>query len=235
MKTKIILTIFTTITLLAQMPILTLSQTNDFAPNSFSTFSAPQNLGATVNWEGTDNAPFVAPNGLSLYMSGNRAGGPGGGDIWVSQRPTLTSAWGAPQNLGSVVNTESLENAPTLSSDGKALFFHSTRPGGTGGRDIYLATRTNPNDDFGWTAPVNLTVVNSTANESAPGYFEDPSTGSATIYFSSDRTGGLGADDIYQSTRNANGTFNTPTLITPLNSTALDARPQVRLDGLKCL
>ena len=233
MKTTIILTIFTTITLLAQMPILTHSQTNDFAPESFSVFSLPQNIGTPVNSGDSQNNVSIAPNGLSLYFSSDRTGF-GSLDLWVSQRPTLTAAWGTPQNLGATVNSSSNENLPALSPDGKTLFFSSSRPGGLGATDIYMSTRTNPNDDFGWTAPVNLgAVINTADNELGAGYFEDPANGTAILYFSSTRAGGLGDSDIYQSTRNANGTFNAPTNVAALNSPSLDRGLHVRRDGLE--
>ena len=233
MKTKIILTIFTTITLLAQMPIPTLSQTNDFAPTSFSVFSLPQNIGPPVNSGDTQNNVSIAPNGLSLYFSSNRPGF-GSLDIWVSQRPTRTAAWGTPQNLGAVVNSASNENLPSLSPDGKTLFFSCSCPDAFGGPDVYMATRTDVNNDFGWTAPVNLgAVINTPDIEWGPGYFEDPTTGTGILYFSSNRAGGLGDSDIFQSTRNANGTFNAPTNVAALNSPSLDRGLNVRRDGLE--
>jgi len=207
------------------------------AATGFSTFSMPQNLGAPVNSADTETAAVVAPNGLSLYFS--RIGGSGTfgiHDLWVSQRPTLTSAWGAPQNLGPVINTAANENMPALSLDGKTMFFSSgdPRPAGFGGGDLYMTTRTDPNNDFGWTAPVNLgAVINTPAHEFGNGYFENPTNGTAILYFTSTRTGGLGGEDIYQSTRNADGTFNAPTNVAALNSASNDRNSAVRRDGLE--
>ena len=45
------------------------------------------------------------------------------------------------------------------------MFFTSSRPDGFGAADIYMTTRTNPNDDFGWTAPVNLGAVINTVDQ----------------------------------------------------------------------
>ncbi len=234
MKNKTTLTTFAAIALLAIMPILTLSQTNDFAPTSFSVFSLPQNIGATVNSGDNESAAVVAPNGLSLYFSSNRAGTLGSIDIWVSNRPTLTAAWGTPQNLGATVNSSNNENLPTLSPDGKTLFFSCSCPDTFGGADIYMTTRTDVNNDFGWTAPVNLgSVINTSDGEVGAGYFENPTNGTATLYFTSNRAGGLGDEDIYQSTRNANGTFNAPTNVAALNSPSFDRSSAVRHDGLE--
>ncbi len=143
MKTKKFLTIFAALALLAQMPILTLSQSNGLTPDAatgFSTFSMPQNLGASVNSEAGDTLPVLAPSGLSLYFATDRPGGLGGPDIWVSQRATLSSAWGAAQNVA-ILNTSSFDGVGGISPDGRELFMHSQRPGGIGGSDLYARTQ----------------------------------------------------------------------------------------------
>ncbi|MDQ3041512.1 MAG: VCBS repeat-containing protein, partial [Acidobacteriota bacterium] len=172
---------------------------------------------------------------LSLYFSSNRPGGLGLTDVWVSQRATLTSAWGAPHNLGATVNSSSGDGVTSFSLDGRTMFIHSNRPGGLGLFDLYLSTRTDPNNDFGWTAPVNLgAVINSTLADLGTNYFEDPATGAGSLIFCSDRNGtpGIGFD-VYQSTRNADGTFNPPTPINELNSVGAELRTAIRRDGLE--
>ena len=227
MQIKITLTTLSTIIALLIMTISAYSQNN--------TFSAPQNMGATLNSSVNDATPVISPSGLSLYLSSTRPGGQGGNDIWVSQRPTLNSAWGVPQNLGATVNSNLAEAIGSFSLDGRTMFFQSNRTGGFGGRDNYLSTRTDPNNDFGWTTPVNLAaVVNTASDELAPAYFEDQTTGVKSIIFSSDRVGTPGVDyQIYQSTRNANGTFNAPVLINELNGPDAELRAAIRRDGLE--
>ena len=191
----------------------------------FSGWSEPQNLGPIINTTSAEQNSTISPSGLSLYFSSNRPGGLGGTDVYVSQRATLTSAWGAPQNLGATVNSSSGEAALSFSLDGRTMFFQSDRPGGLGGFDMYIMTRTDPNIDFDWSAPVHLgAVINSAFAELGVTYFEDPSTGAGTLIFNSDRPGGAGGFDFYQSTRNADGTFNAPVLITELNSPANPVR-----------
>jgi hypothetical protein len=115
------------------------------------------------------------------------------------------------------------------------MFLTSTRPDSLGGPDLWLSTRTDPDDDFGWTTPVHLgSVINSTHGEQTPTYFVDPATGVGTLFFSSDRISGTtNVKDIYQSTRKGDGTFNPPTLVNELNSIADDNRPAVSRDGLE--
>jgi len=135
MKIKTTLTTLSAIIALAMIAVTALSQNNGLtvaapdAPTSFSVFSLPQNLGAPVNSPDTETAAVVAPNGLSLYFS--RIGGSGTfgiHDLWVSQRPTLTSAWGAPQNLGPVINTAANENMPALSLTERRCFSAAATP-----------------------------------------------------------------------------------------------------------
>jgi hypothetical protein len=76
-------------------------------------------------------------------------------------------------------------------------------------------------------------VLNTSLNEGGQIYFVDPTTGMATLYFLAIRDGGLGSYDIYQSTRNPDGTYNNPTNVTPLNSSSRDASPAIRADGLE--
>jgi len=240
MKTKTFLTIFAAIALLAQMPAATLSQ-NNFTSNApeaaacFSQFSMPQNLGSDVNSASNEQHPVISPNGLSLYFTSDRPGGQGGNDIYVSQRPTLTSAWGAAQNLGATVNSASGESPGSISPDGHEMFINSQRPGGSGAVDIWVMTRTDPNNDFGWSAPVNLgSAINTTFIDQNPNYFVDPASGTGTLIFASDRSSGTAdVKDFFQSTRNPDGTFNAPTIINELNSAADDVRTAISRDGLE--
>ena len=227
MKIKFILTTLSAIVALVMMTMSAFAQNN--------AFSAPQNLGATLNSASNDIAPTISPSGLSLYFTSNRtAGSQGGNDIWVSRRTTLGSAWEAPQNLGVTVNSSANDNIGSLSLDGRTMFLQSTRTGSLG-QDIYISTRLNANDDFGWTVPVNLgEPVNSTSTELNATYFEDPATGAGSLIFSSDRVGTPGINfNFYQSTRNADGTFNAPMLINELNGEGAQFGAAIRRDGLE--
>lgn len=226
MKNRIMPTALATISLLALTSIFSYSQNPVRSSAIASTFDfhSPQNMGSTVNSESNDNGPFAAPNGLSLYFSAQA-------DIWVCQRLTLTSAWGPPQNL-TILNTADVENRPKLSLDGRTMFFNSNRGGGA--QDIYVSTRTDPNNDFGWTDPVNLGAnINTADTEVGAALYEDPVTGSATLYFASNRVGGLGDFDIYQSTRNSNGSFNPAVNCRVLNSPGRDSMAFPSRDGLE--
>jgi Tol biopolymer transport system component len=102
---------------------------------------------------------------------------------------------------------------PSISRDGKYLFFASDMPGGVGASDIYYCELINNK----WGPPVNLGgKVNSKSSENYP--FIHPS---GRLYFSSDRPGGLGGLDIYYTILN-NGTWEEPVLLPPQINSASD-------------
>jgi Tol biopolymer transport system component len=89
-----------------------------------------------------DFYPSVFRNGLEIFFASDRIGTAGGNDLWVSVRQSVFDLWSAPVNLGLTVNSMFNDQAPAISSDGQTLFFASDRPGGQGGIDIYMTTRT---------------------------------------------------------------------------------------------
>ena len=99
---------------------------------------------------------------------------------------------------------------PSISSDGKYLFFASDMPGGQGGSDIYFCESI----DGEWSSPVNLgPKVNSPGIDNYP--YMHPT---GKLYFTSDRPGGLGGLDVY-STELVNGSWDNPEMLpTPINS-----------------
>lgn len=200
----------------------------------FSDWTAPVHL-ANPNSVGTETAPCLSKDGLSLYFAcSDCPGGLGGNDIYVSRRASVDEPWGPPENLGPTVNTAYSEGNPRLSMDGHSLYFGSNRPDGYGGDDIYVSRRHNKRDDFGWRLPVNLGPgVNTSANESQPSLFEDEASGNTFLYFSSNRPGGLGGDDIYASMLQPDETFGPAVLAAELSSAADDRGPALRRDGLE--
>jgi Tol biopolymer transport system component/tetratricopeptide (TPR) repeat protein len=120
------------------------------------------NLGPKVNGSFGDQWPMVSPDGLELYVSSNRPGNLGAGDIYVSKRATTQDPWGDPVNLGPAVNSPFFEGITRLSPDALLLFFSSDRPGGFGKYgDGYVARRASRSAP--WQPAVNLgPIVNAT-------------------------------------------------------------------------
>jgi len=204
-------------------------------PPRFSEWSAPVNLGPIVNSGYTEAGAFISKDGLSLFFgSSGRPGGYGRFDLYVCQRDSVDDPWGPAQNLGPDINTSANEQTPALSVDGHWLYFASDRPGGFGGLDLYVSRRHSKRDDFGWQAPVNLgDGVNTSYTERGPAHFEDDETGTTTLYFSSTRPGGIGAEDIYASTLQPDETYAPAMIIPELSSASGDSNPAIRRDGLE--
>jgi hypothetical protein len=174
-----------------------------------------------------------------MYMASNRPGGMGGLDIWVSTRESTEDPWGPPSNLGAPINTAADEFCPTPIQNDRQLLFVSTKPGGCGGSDIYVSRRI-PRQ--GWDMPRHLGCqVNSPAEEASPILMEYQN-GRRELYFSSTRPGGFAPDapgatagdsDIYVSPVMPDGSVATPVLALGVNTSAHDARPNIRSDGLE--
>jgi len=131
--------------------------------------------------------PALSADGQTLYFVSDMPGGQGGTDIWMCKREG--EAWGKPLNLGKTINTKENEMFPTITED-NLLYFSSEGHPGYGALDIFKTSNVNGN----WTTPVNLQQpINSSYDDFAIAY----APGSKIGFFSSNRSGGVGSDDIY--------------------------------------
>lgn len=161
-------------------------------------WQTPVNLGCVINFEGFDDGPTYVEedNGtVTLYFTSlNRPGGLGDFDIWASTM-NADGTFGLPVNV-SELNTLDRDTRTAIRRGGEELLLSSTRPGGVGALDIWMATRAE--GALFWSVPVNLgSVVNSTANDGAPALSRD----GRSLFFYSNRAGGIGANDIWVSAR----------------------------------
>lgn len=88
-----------------------------------------------------DQRPSVRFDGLEIFFSSNRGSPDGSQNIWVATRQGRGLSWNPPVPLGPAINTQFFDQQPSISADGKTLIFSSNRPGGSGGLDLYMATR----------------------------------------------------------------------------------------------
>ena len=91
----------------------------------------------------TDQGPTLRSDGREIFFFSTRPGGIGGADLWTSTRRNVHDPWTPPVNVGAPVNSTAAEQQPSLSSGGLTLLFASSRPGGFGGTDIWMSTRTS--------------------------------------------------------------------------------------------
>jgi WD40-like Beta Propeller Repeat len=184
----------------------------------------PTNVGAPVNSAANDFCPTISRDGHLFYFVSNRSGGCGGDDIYTTRlRP---DGWDPVENLGCEVNSAANEASPLPlpeRAEGPVLYFSSTR---SGAGDLFRSV--SHGGVFGPAEP--LAGVNSpTANDGQPNLRRD----GLEIFFFSTRPGGLGAQDLYSSTRDSvDEPWSTPVNLGPLvNSSAPDTRPSLSWDG----
>ena len=152
-------------------------------------WSRPRNFDAPVCTKFWESQPSISPDGKTIYFASNRPGGFGKMDIWKTTM-TEEGLFSVPENLGKNINTDGDDSAPFIHADGRTLYFVSDGHTGMGGKDIFFSTLT----DTGWTKPTNLGYpINTPADEiniliNAAG---------TTAYFSTDKEGGYGGQDLY--------------------------------------
>lgn len=132
--------------------------------------------------------PALTPDANRLFFASDMPGGYGGIDIYASVR--INNVWGKPINLGPIINTPGDELYPYVSSNGD-LYFSSNGQLGLGMQDIFV---TREGSDGTWQRPENLGApFNSPADDFGYSQQDNEEHG----YFTSNRQGGVGGDDIY--------------------------------------
>ncbi|MEQ8706603.1 MAG: OmpA family protein [Phaeodactylibacter sp.] len=132
--------------------------------------------------------PTLSEDGNFMIFSSNRSGGKGGYDLYVSRQ--IDGNWSPPMNLGGRINTPGNEFFPFLHQSG-TLFFASDGYKGYGGIDLYMVKGSG---EGSWAEVVNLGPPFNTEADDLGLILDQEGKGG---YFSSNREGGLGGDDIY--------------------------------------
>jgi hypothetical protein len=202
-----------------------------------SEWSDPVNLGPVINSSAVDANAGLSSDTHTLLFVSTRTGGLGNLDIWMSHRRCLACDWEVPANLGVPINSDAIDAAPTMSEDGRLLFFYSTRPGGFGLGDVYVSHRVSTGADGDvWGPPVNLGQdVNTAANEQGTFYVREPAEPNAFVYFNRPTAGG--SIDIYRVAVSNDGEALGPAVLIPELSdpTAFDQKVAVSTDGHELL
>jgi outer membrane protein OmpA-like peptidoglycan-associated protein len=135
--------------------------------------------------------PSVSADGEKLFFASNREGGFGGMDIYVCK--LVDGSWSEPLNLGPDVNSPKNEVFPYIHADG-TLYFSSNRPKGLGGLDLFY-TRVDSTENY-----AKPTALQKPFNSDKDDFGIIVDTDTKIGFFSSNRGGGLGGDDIYDFT-----------------------------------
>lgn len=178
-----------------------------------------------LNTEENEASQAISANGkLIVFTACDRQGGYGGCDLYYSE--TVNGKPTAPKNMGPLINTKLLETQPSLSPDGRSLYFIRAESGWRGGSDIWKSTRQN---DGKWGQPVKLdSTINSAEQEQSPFMHPD----GKTLYFTSKGHVGMGGFDIFYAKMKPDGTWGQPENIGyPINTPADEGAVFVTLDG----
>jgi hypothetical protein len=158
------------------------------------TFQKAEKLSASVNSKDDESGACLTPDGLTLYFASNRKGGKGGKDLYMSKK-LPNGEWGTAVNMGNDINSAGDEDNPTLSPDGKTLFYSTDGFESMGGSDIYRCQWSEVQQS--WSRPENLGYpINSAMDDLS---FSVAASGKFG-YLASARKGGSGDMDIYRIT-----------------------------------
>ena len=108
-------------------------------------WGTPKNMGAELNSEYDEDAPFIHPDGKTLYFSSEGHKSMGGYDIFVSKYNEEKKTWGKPENVGYPINTAGDDIFFVWSADGTRGYFSSIRADSYGEKDIYVVSRPKVN------------------------------------------------------------------------------------------
>lgn len=193
----------------------------------------PVNLGPAINSKEDDTMPYLTADDQMLLFTSRRPGSTGGfsrvhkdydEDFYVAIQ--AEDGWTKATNMGAPINTVRNEGAPSLSQDGRMLFFTMcNREDGFGACDLYLSFWNGTE----WTEPRNLGPnINSEAWDSQPCISHD----GKTLYFASNRRGGTGGSDIYYSEFVAGKWSEAKNIGAPINTEGDEDAPFLHADGV---
>jgi len=168
-----------------------------------NTFSYPESFAPPVGSPGNEGAQTIRQDGrIMIFTACHRPDSKGGCDLY--QAVKSGGDWSVPVNLGYPMNTRYWESTPSLSFDGRYLYFSSNRPGGYGGMDIWRSVKLRSG---GWSEPVNLgKIINTTGDEMTPVCTSDP----ALLFFASNGHPGMGGFDLFRSRQLPGGSWGKP-------------------------
>jgi OOP family OmpA-OmpF porin len=153
-------------------------------------WTTPQSISPNINTRFNEGTCTISADGRQLIFT-SCVGMNGRCDLFESRK--TGDVWSIPKNLGPQVNSPAWESQPSLSADGRVLYFVSDRKGGLGNADIYVSVQHSPG---AWTKAKNLgPAVNSQYNERSPFIHAN----GRTLFFATDGRPGFGGFDIFWS------------------------------------
>lgn len=190
------------------------------------TWSAPKSISEKINTTANEGTCSISADGRTLvFTSCDGKNSLGSCDLYISKK--VGEEWTTPENLGSSVNTPFWEAQPSLSNDGRILYFSSDRQGGYGRKDLWVSELKENNT---WTKAINLGDVINTANDEISPFVH---ANGHTLFFASDGHLGMGGLDLFM-TESKIGIYSKPeNLGFPINTHEDQVALFISADGSK--
>jgi outer membrane protein OmpA-like peptidoglycan-associated protein/tetratricopeptide (TPR) repeat protein len=171
--------------------------------NKTGQWTFPVPISSAINTASNDGTCTISADGRLLILT-SCLGREGFGSCDLFESRKVGDDWSTPVNLGINVNSAAWESQPTLSADGRTLYFVSDRRGGLGLRDIWVTTK---NDKGDWAKAKNIgKQINTIYDEISPFIHVN----NKTLYFASNGLTGLGGYDIYYTEKDTAKTWSVP-------------------------
>jgi OmpA-OmpF porin, OOP family len=171
----------------------------------------PASISSIINTEMNEGTCTISADGRKLIFT-SCAGRDSYGSCDLYESTKIGTVWSTPKNLGNNVNTSAWESQPTLSADGRTLYFVSDRHSGLGQRDIWMSTL---NENGLWLKAVNVgKPVNSEYDEMSPFIHVN----NRNLFFATNALEGFGGYDIFYSLRDSSGWSQPKNVGGPINN-----------------
>lgn len=190
-------------------------------------WSEPRSISSNINSSLNEGTCTISADGRKLIFT-SCVGRKGYGSCDLFESVRIGDEWTTPRNLGPNVNSAEWESQPSLSADGRTLYFVSDRRGGVGRRDIWVSHLDEKGE---WTRAKNLgKPVNTIYDEISPFIHVN----NRVIYFASNGLVGFGGYDIYFSEKDTTGAWSEPKNIgSPINNHEDQFSLYITSDGKK--
>ncbi len=174
-------------------------------------WTKPESISPSINSDYNEGTCTISADGrILIFTTCEGRKGYGSCDLYISYR--IGDSWSVPKNLGANINSRAWESQPSLSADGRELFFVSDRAEGLGKRDIWMS---KTDEEGKWMKAWNLGPQINTPDDEVSPFIHVNGT---SLFFASKGYPGFGGFDIYKSERTADGWSKPENIGYPLNT-----------------
>jgi OOP family OmpA-OmpF porin len=179
--------------------------------NEKGVWTPPASISKNINTRLNEGTCTISADGRKLILT-SCVGREGSGSCDLYESRKVGDEWTEPKNLGPNVNSPAWESQPSLSADGRTLYFVSDRRSGLGRRDIWMSVLDSKGK---WTKAVNAgKPINSVFDEISPFIHVN----NRTLYFASNGLPGFGGYDIFSVEKDSSGWSEPHNIGAPVNT-----------------